>query len=268
MYQLSFVINSLIHLLHPYYVWRLPGGSDGKESACNAGDLGLIPGSGRSPGGGHGTPLQYSCLENPHGQKSLVGYSPWGHKESDTTEWLTHTHIVFGVLCYRLGEQRWCPLFSLWGRSRVSSWEWGKGREIGILRKIKAFGTAAPGTGNRKYLGHVKGVLSSMEGPAEVVLVPTGTGSWFLRHHLQPGSRSGEKQMVGINWSWGLLGGGVVGGPSQSVTLTSHWLFCLPGGCSPDLEERHSLTAVPSSPQESALVSIKLPSMGYSTHCA
>ena len=41
------------------------GSSDGKESACNAGDLGLIPGLGRSPGGGHGNPLQYSCLENP-----------------------------------------------------------------------------------------------------------------------------------------------------------------------------------------------------------
>ena len=46
---------------------RFPGGSDGKESACNAGDLSLIPGFGRSPGGGHGNPLQYSCLENPHG---------------------------------------------------------------------------------------------------------------------------------------------------------------------------------------------------------
>ena len=42
-----------------------PGGSDGKESACNVGDLGLIPGLGRSPGGGHGNSLQYSCLENP-----------------------------------------------------------------------------------------------------------------------------------------------------------------------------------------------------------
>ena len=41
------------------------GGSVGKESACNAEDLGLIPGSGRSPGGGHGNPLQYFCLENP-----------------------------------------------------------------------------------------------------------------------------------------------------------------------------------------------------------
>ena len=66
--------------------WGFPGGSDGKESACNEGDLGLIPELGRSPGGGHSNLLQYSCLENPHGQRSLAGYSPWGHKESDTTE--------------------------------------------------------------------------------------------------------------------------------------------------------------------------------------
>ena len=70
-----------------------PGGSDGKQSACNTGDLGSIPGSGRSPGGGHDNPLQYSCLENPHGLRSLVGYSPWGCTESDMTEWLsTHNH--------------------------------------------------------------------------------------------------------------------------------------------------------------------------------
>ena len=63
-----------------------PGGSDGKKkSACNVGDLGWIPGLGRSPGGGHGNPLLCSCLENPHGQRSLAGYSPWGHKELDTT---------------------------------------------------------------------------------------------------------------------------------------------------------------------------------------
>ena len=49
-----------------------PGGSDGKESACNEGDLGLIPGLGRSPGGEHGNPLQYPCLGNPHGQMSLA----------------------------------------------------------------------------------------------------------------------------------------------------------------------------------------------------
>ena len=50
------------------------------------GDLGSIPGLGRSPKGGHGNPLQYSCLENPNGQRSLVGYSLWGHKELDMTE--------------------------------------------------------------------------------------------------------------------------------------------------------------------------------------
>ena len=62
------------------------GGTDGKESTCNVGDLGSIPELGRSPGGGHGNPLQYFCLENPHGQRSLEGYSPWGHKESDMTK--------------------------------------------------------------------------------------------------------------------------------------------------------------------------------------
>ena len=70
-----------------------PGGSDSKESACNAGDLCSTPGLGRSSGEGHDNPLQYSFLENPHGQRSLASYSPWGHKESDTTEQLrTHTH--------------------------------------------------------------------------------------------------------------------------------------------------------------------------------
>ena len=66
-----------------------PGSSDGKESACNVGDLGLIPELERSPGGGHGYPLQYYCPENPHEQRSLVGYSPRGHKELDTIELLS-----------------------------------------------------------------------------------------------------------------------------------------------------------------------------------
>ena len=49
----------------------------------------MIPGLGRSLGGEHGNPLQYSCLESPNGQRSLVGYSPWGCKESDTTQQLS-----------------------------------------------------------------------------------------------------------------------------------------------------------------------------------
>ena len=61
-----------------------PGGSEGKESACNAGQLGSIPGLEWCPGG-HGNPLQYFRLENPHGQRNLAGYSPWGLKELNTT---------------------------------------------------------------------------------------------------------------------------------------------------------------------------------------
>ena len=70
-----------------------PGGSDGKESACKAGDLGPITELGKSPGGGHGNPLWYSCLENPHGQRSLAGYSPWRLKESNKTERLSTAHL-------------------------------------------------------------------------------------------------------------------------------------------------------------------------------
>ena len=58
------------------WLWGFPGNSAGKESAYNVEDLGSNPGLGISPGGGHGNPLQYSCLENPHGEKGLLGYSP------------------------------------------------------------------------------------------------------------------------------------------------------------------------------------------------
>ena len=71
--MLVYVIQSETHMQQKYFLSkqkkkslgiRLPGASNGKESACNVGDLGLIPGLGRSPGRGHDNPLQYSCLEN------------------------------------------------------------------------------------------------------------------------------------------------------------------------------------------------------------
>ena len=66
--------------------WGFPGGSVVKNPLANAGDMGLIPGSGRSPEGGNGNQeFQYSCLGKPM-DRSLAGYSPWGSRESDTTE--------------------------------------------------------------------------------------------------------------------------------------------------------------------------------------
>ena len=68
------------------------GGSDGKASAYNEGHPGSIPGLGRSSEEGNGSPLQFSCLEKSHGPRSVVGYSPRGYKESDTTERLHYMY--------------------------------------------------------------------------------------------------------------------------------------------------------------------------------
>ena len=72
-YKLMFHLQSTTYLEFRVLIYpTFPGGSDGKESTCNAGDLGSVPGLGRSPGEGNGYSLQYSCLENPHGQRILV----------------------------------------------------------------------------------------------------------------------------------------------------------------------------------------------------
>ena len=85
--------------LQAYCFKKFPCGSDSKESACNVGDLGSIPGLGTSPRGEHGNPLQYSCLENPLGQRNLVDCSSWGHKELDMTEQQsTHTHTYIYIM--------------------------------------------------------------------------------------------------------------------------------------------------------------------------
>ena len=85
-------LQTFLNILAKFLNMVFPGGSDGKESAWNTGDLGSVPGLGRSTGRGHGNPLQYSCLENPHGQRSLTGYSPWDHKELDASERLSTAH--------------------------------------------------------------------------------------------------------------------------------------------------------------------------------
>ena len=88
-----------------------PGGSHGKESACNAGDLGLIPGLGipwRIPWRRAWQPTPVFLPGEFHGQRSLVGYSSWGHKESDTPEWLSTTRLILGKVTMKMYQD------SLW----------------------------------------------------------------------------------------------------------------------------------------------------------
>ena len=87
---LTFVLNLIQEILMElYFKLGFPGGSDIKESLCSARHPGSTSRSGRSPGEGKGYPLQYSCLENSMDRGAWGGYSPWGHKGSDTTEWLS-----------------------------------------------------------------------------------------------------------------------------------------------------------------------------------
>ena len=84
-----------------------------QESTCNVGGLGLIPGLGRSPEGGHGNPLHYSCLENPHGKRSLVGYSTWDSKELKMTKQITTAQwrlilSIFSQVFWLFVYLAWC----------------------------------------------------------------------------------------------------------------------------------------------------------------
>ena len=84
-----------------------PNDSPGKESTCNAGDLGLIPGSGRSPGEGNGNPLQNSCLENPmnRGAQQAIVH---GVTESNVTEQLSTQYLFLSLMSLRLTSDLGC----------------------------------------------------------------------------------------------------------------------------------------------------------------
>ena len=98
MWQVAAVLNSGgIEHFHHHREFYWTGLGETKEPACNAGDSDLIPKLGRSPGEEYGNPLQYSCLQNPHGQRSLAGYIPQGHKELDTAEVTEHARV--GPMC-------------------------------------------------------------------------------------------------------------------------------------------------------------------------
>ena len=103
---------------------EFPGGSDGRESACNAGDAGSIPGSGRFPGEGNDYPLQYSCLENSM-DRGAWWTTIYGVTESDTTEGLT----LSISLTPRPQTGTWCQVHSLLGTRPHTGGEWWVGEQ-------------------------------------------------------------------------------------------------------------------------------------------
>ena len=125
--------NCLLALvdIHPWMSWikseqpspGFPSGSDGKEFACNAEDLGSIPESGRSPGDGNGNPLHFLPVKSP-GQRNMMGFSPWGNKESDTIEWLTLSfHSVQTFFWLVAGKVTgWCSRTLMLSLKSLSTW--------------------------------------------------------------------------------------------------------------------------------------------------
>ena len=107
-----------------------PGGSSGKESSCNAGDLSSIAGLGRSPGGGRDNPLQYSCLENPHGQRSRKA-AVHGIAKSRTQRKQVSTHWCRAERASQVLLMVKNPMQETW-QTRVQSLGWGDPLEEGV----------------------------------------------------------------------------------------------------------------------------------------
>ena len=80
----------MVKLCTHNHIWGFPGGSEVKASACNAGDLGFIPGLGRSPGEGNGNPVYYSCLENP-----MDGEAWWATVQGVAKSWTQLSDLTF-----------------------------------------------------------------------------------------------------------------------------------------------------------------------------
>ena len=163
----------------PPATWKqdFPGGSEGKESACKAGDLSSIPRSGRFPWRRDWQPTLIFLPRESHGQRSLVGYSLWGRKESDTTERLTLSHSLNGsshtvvflrsrlLLCSSLLGGPWRPV------AAVCCLCWFLFRGLAYLPAWSSF-TLAGGVGS---------ALSSSQGTTETCAVLSSfRGVYFL----------------------------------------------------------------------------------------
>ena len=142
--------------------------------------MGSIPGLGRSPGGGHGNPLQYSCLENPHGQRSLTGCSPWGHKESDMTEWLSTAQHTFKLSCadslsYTDLHFFPSPADTAWTGTTAEQKDW----ECSILRcpNLQSFSNSNPTCSKQPEWSPV-----NLQEPFTVHLINLSSTPWLSEH--------------------------------------------------------------------------------------
>ena len=105
---------------------------------CNAGDTGSIPKSGKAPGEGNGYPLQYSCMENPHGQRSLLGYGPWGWEQNHSLGfpiYLQCRRPRFDLWVRKLPWRRqWLPIPEFWPGKSLWTEEPGRLQSMGSQR--------------------------------------------------------------------------------------------------------------------------------------
>ena len=146
-------------------VYGFPGGSDGKESACNAGEPGSIPGSGRSPEEGHGNPLQYSCLENPMDRGAWRATVQGISKSQTQLKWLTLSHtftcayiffVYFAEGFIESNKYIWNATLPNWWaifKNPLSclphSWGYGLGLCCGLVRGEHALRCCTPAPGSR-----------------------------------------------------------------------------------------------------------------------
>ena len=146
------------------------GGSDGKASACNAGDLVSIPGSGRSPGEGYGYPIQYSCLENSWTEESgrLQSMGSQRIKHDFTFTFMVFPVVLYGCECWTIkkGENQWIDVFELecWRRLLRVPWTARRSNQS-ILKEISP-GCSLEGLMLKlklQYFGHLMPTVDSLE---------------------------------------------------------------------------------------------------------
>ena len=206
---------------------NFPGGSVGKESACSAGDAGLIPGLGRSPGGRHGNSLQYSCLENCI-DKSLVSCSPRGCKASDTTEVTEHARM------HNIGQEVEVELKSL-GSLPVGG-VWAQPLRTVLAGHHAGLASALPAScslfsdgivGRHRILAIICEVKWKFSCSVRVVAIPFSRASSWLKDWTQVSCIAGRFFTFWVTRELAHIGERSGGGKSSHLMTQNNFYLCL-----------------------------------------